>query len=147
MAMYPEDRVLVGVMPHPRDFLLAREQGWYRIPMGAIPPALAEADYIAFFFSARFKTMPSRVAFYAQRTGLELATRAQLLPAQSDHPRAEQIYYKLQFRALQAKHPPILNPRKQRFAFIATTWDRFSVATCLDDLFSTAEGFVVRRLT
>ena len=35
--MYPEDRVLVGVIRRQRDLRLARDEGWYRIPLAHWP--------------------------------------------------------------------------------------------------------------
>ena len=39
-------RVLVAVMNNQRDFQIAQEQGWYRIPVKRAPPRLG-ADYLS----------------------------------------------------------------------------------------------------
>ncbi len=39
--MHPEDRVLVALMNNERDFDLARDEGWYRIPTKHAPATLA----------------------------------------------------------------------------------------------------------
>lgn len=141
--MHPEDRVLVGVMTRKKDFEIARDQHWYRVPEGKAPKGLY-AEYVAFFFNGKFGTQKSGIHYYARRTGYELATRAQLLPEEVDHPRAQERYHKLQFGELHAKIPPILNPKKRRFSFIYTTWDRFVHAQRIDDLYSTADHLVDR---
>lgn len=141
--MHPEDRVLVGVINRKKDFLIAQEQHWYRIPYGKAPKGI-HAEYIAFFFSSAFGELNGSIHYYARKTGLELATRAELLPEESDHPRAAEVYHKLQFRELQAKVPPILNTSKRRLSFIYTTWDRFVHATTIDDLYSEADHLVDR---
>ncbi len=46
-------RVLVAVMNDPRDLQIAREQGWYRIPL-AHAPAQVGADYLAFYQTKAF---------------------------------------------------------------------------------------------
>ncbi|HLA42438.1 MAG TPA: hypothetical protein VJZ27_03320, partial [Aggregatilineales bacterium] len=81
----------------------------------------------------------------ARRTGIELVTRAQLLPDESDHRRAGERYHKLQFDILKAKVPPILNTSNRRLSFIYTTWDRFIHAEIIDDLYSEAD-FLVDRI-
>lgn len=142
--MHPEDRVLVGVMRRKKDFQIAREQHWYRIPKDKAPRHVSETRYLAFFFSGTFGDQGSGIHYYARQTGHELLTRLQLLPDEPDHEQAQQEYYKFQFRELLAKVPPILNPSKRRFSFIYTTWDRFVSAHTLDDLYSRADHLVDR---
>jgi hypothetical protein len=141
--MYPEDRVLIGVMSRQSDFELAKTQGWYRVPQAKAPKA-HQAAYVAFFFSKDFGPQNGGVYYYAALSGHELTTRADLLPGEAHHPKAKEAYYKLQFRELQAKLPPLLNPRKRRFAFIYSTWDRFVAAKSLEDLYSQADHLVDR---
>lgn len=142
--MYPEDRVLVGVMPHPRDLELAREQHWYRVPARRAPLGI-HAEYVAFYFTKAFgPDLRWAIHTYARRTGHELVRRADLLPDQPDHPRRDEHYYKLQLGPLKDKVPPIVSVRWRRVTFIQTTWDRFVAATEINDLFSTGGEFVDR---
>ena len=142
--MYPEDRVLVGVMPHPRDLAIAQEQHWYRIPQKRMPDGI-HAEYIAFYFTKAFdKDQRWAIHLYARRTGHELVRRADLLPDQPDHPRANERYYKIQLGPLKEKLPPIVSLRWRRITFIYTTWDRFITAEEINDLYSTDNQFVDR---
>jgi len=141
--MHPEDRVFIGVMNRKKDFLIAREQHWYRLPYGKAPRGIY-AEYIAFFFSRAFGEQNGAIHYYARRSGEELATRAQLLPDEADHKRAQEKYHKLQFEELKAKIPPITNTRKRRLTFIYTTWDRFINAATVDDLYSIEDHLVDR---
>ena len=141
--MYPEDRVLVAVMPNPRDLIIAREQHWYRIPQKKAPRGIY-AEYIAFYFTKAFGEMRWAVHFYARRLGHELVRRIDLLPDEPDHPRAYEPYFKIQLGPLQRKEPPILSSSWRRITFIHTTWDRFIVATDIRDLFSKDKKFVDR---
>jgi len=43
-VFHPADRVLVAVMNNRRDFEIARDEGWYRIPVKHAPPGTTEAD-------------------------------------------------------------------------------------------------------
>ncbi len=102
------------------------------------------AEYIAFFLSRAFKERNGGIYYYAERTGLELAYRKDLLPKEADHPRAEQVYYKVQLSGLIEKNPPVLNPTRRTIGFIYTTWDRFVQAQQISDLYSKADYFVDR---
>ena len=141
--MYPNDRVLVGVVNRKKDFRIACAEHWYRIPQKRMPRGI-HAEYIAFFLSGRaFREQAGGVACFARITGLELVTRRELLP--DEDKRAQDIYYKVQFRQLIAKDPPILNTSKRTVSFIRTTWDRFVSADAISDLYRTADGYVNRR--
>ena len=141
--MYPEDRVLVGVINRQRDLEKAQIEHWYRVPQGQAKKGI-HAEYIALFLSGAFGEMNSGIHFYARRTGIELARRRDLLPEELRHPRADNLYYKLQLGELHPKVPPVLNQPPRRFAFIYTTWDRFDEARVLADLYSEADHFVDR---
>ncbi len=142
--MYPEDRVLVGVMPHPHDLEIARTQNWYRVPVRSAPQGI-HAEYVAFYFTKKFDPqLRWAIHFYARRTGHELVRRIDLLPDQPDHPRADDTYYKLQLGPLKQKLPPIVSLRWRRITFIQTTWDRFQAAREVNDLFRSDNIFVDR---
>ncbi len=142
--MYPEDRVLVGVMPDPRDLEIAREKQWYRIPARQLPDGI-HAEYLAFYFTKRFpETLRWAIHFYARRTGHELVRRVELLPDEPKHPRANDLYYLIQLGPLRTKIPPIVSRRWRRITFINTTWDRFVTATEVNDLFRSDNTLVDR---
>ena len=141
--MYPEDRVLVGVIRRKRDLEKARDEHWYRVPQGKAPKGV-HAEYVAFYLSRAFGEENGGIRYYARRTGVELAQRRELLPEEANHARADHWYHKLQLGELRRKDPPILNPTKRPVAFIYTTWDRFVQARVLADLYSKADYFVDR---
>ncbi|MGF1506379.1 MAG: hypothetical protein ACFB51_14795 [Anaerolineae bacterium] len=135
--MYPDDRVLVGVMPNPDDLTRAMQQHWYRVPVEKAPKGI-HAEYIAFYFTRHFpEDLRWGIHYYARRTGHELARRVELLPDEPDHPRAQQMYFKVQLGTLKRKSPPIVSQTWRRITFIHTTWDRFVAARVVSDLFST----------
>ncbi|MBK8026368.1 MAG: hypothetical protein IPK19_34510 [Chloroflexi bacterium] len=144
--MYPEDVVLVGVINHPRDLAYARDEHWYRIPVDRIKRDLSTEpiDYLAFFLSRRFGDQNGTIPYFAVRTGIELATRADLIPHESEHPRADDRYYRMAIGNLQQKRPPIANPTHRAIAFVYTTWDRFFAAETIADLYSESDRFVER---
>lgn len=142
--MFPEDRVLVGVIKRKRDLNTARNAHWYRIPQNQMPRGI-HAEYVAFFLSGKvFKEQSGGIHYFAHRAGLELAYRRDLLPDEPNHPRANQAYYKIQLDELVEKVPPVLNPSRRPISFIYTTWDRFVHAQEIKDLYSQADYFVDR---
>ena len=141
--MYPEDRVLVAYVPSPADFEIVQREGWYRIPQRFAPKGL-HAEYIAFYFGSKFGAEKWAIHYYARSAGHELARRRDLLPNQPDHPRADNIYYKIQLAPLQKLAQPIVSLRWRRVTFIHTTWDRFRDATEINDLFIEGGPYVDR---
>lgn len=142
--MYPEDRVLVAVIKTKRDLKFAQDAHWYRIPQGKMSRGVND-EYLAFFLSGKvFGEQSSTIAYYARRKGVELAYRRDLIPAQANHPRANDVYYRVELDTLQIKSPPITNPQNRVISFIQTTWDRFVSAREIADLYSTADHFVDR---
>lgn len=131
--MNPEDIVLIAVMNNRRDFEIARVLGWYRIPVKSAPKTV-EADWIAFYQTAKFGDERWAIHYYAEIRGHELATRAELLRTQPDHPRAHETYFKIQIGPLQRLARPIPSRRWRRFTFLYTTGAHLLTATELNDL-------------
>ena len=141
--MYPEDRVLVAVMTSPRDLHLARAEGWYRIPQKRMPQGVL-AEYLAFYFNRSFGDQKWAIHYYCQVVGHELVSRRELFPAEMDHPRADERYFKVQIGPLRQLDRPIVSLRWRRISFIHTTWDRFVDASEINDLYVEGEPYVDR---
>ncbi|MCI0579097.1 MAG: hypothetical protein L0332_16460 [Chloroflexi bacterium] len=141
--MYPEDRVLVTYVPSLADFAVIQEEGWYRIPQRHAPKGL-HAEYFAFYFGHNFGDLKWAIHYYAPQVGHELATRLDLFPDQPDHPRAQELYYKVQLGPLQRLAEPIVSLRWRRITFMHTTWDRFQDAREINDLFVEGGEYVDR---
>ncbi len=141
--MYPEDRVLVAILGSPRDFAFARDQGWYRIPQKRAPKGV-HAEYLAFYFNRSFGNQKWAIHYYGKKLGHELVRRRDLIPDEPDHPRAGELYYKIQLDSLERLDRPIVSLRWRRISFIHTTWDRFTDAAEINDLFVEGESYVDR---
>lgn len=139
------DRVLVGVIKTKRDVKFLLEQQWYRIPQGKAEKGI-DADFLAFFISkSAAKPDDSGIYYYAERLGMELVRRVDLILNQPTHARANDIYHKIQLGEIQRKEPPIVNkPNGHSFSFIYTTGDRFLQAVHIRDLYSKADYLVDR---
>lgn len=125
--------VLVAVLTRPRDLQIAREKGWYRIPVRHAPRRLA-AEYLAFYLTGAFGEERWTVRYYAPVRRYHLVTRAELLPEEPDHPRAQDLYYKVEIGPLQELPHPIPSRRLRRITFIMTDLDRLLAAHEINDL-------------
>jgi hypothetical protein len=141
---YPSDRVLVAIMNSRRDFAIARDEGWYRIPKKHAPVSTTEATVLAFYFTKAFVDQKWSIHYYAPVEGHELVRRHDLFPRQYDHPRSDEPYYKLQLGPLKELEAPIPSLRWRRVTFIESTWDRFIAAEEINDLYASgADGLYV----
>ncbi|MEZ4666727.1 MAG: hypothetical protein R3E39_02190 [Anaerolineae bacterium] len=141
--MYPEDRVLVGVINRKRDLECVLNDHWYRIPQDQMPKGV-NAEYLGFFLSRAFGERNGGIYYFAERKGIELLQRKVLLPDELNHRHAERNYYKVQLGKVREKSPPVLNDSRRAISFIYTTWDRFVRASRIKDLYSKEDYFVDR---
>lgn len=133
--MNPDDIVLVALLNTPRDYEIVARERWYRIPAHKAPKYFSNAQYVAFYLPRAFGERKWTIDTYASVRGYELVRRRDLLPAESDHPRADEPYLKLQLGPLQKREPPIRSKRGRRILFVWTTWEKFTNAVELNDLF------------
>ncbi|MGB2963069.1 MAG: hypothetical protein WBB69_03700 [Anaerolineales bacterium] len=129
----PSALILVAIVPTPADLQVARVLGWYRIPIRTAPRIL-NVDFLAFYQPASFAERKWRIEFLAPVLGHELTTRVELLRDQTDHPRAEDDYYKVQLGPVQQLTHPIRAGEWKRFTFLYTTGDYLQRARKLTDL-------------
>ncbi len=136
MSEFPSSTalILVAVVTEPRDLEIARLLGWYRIPLRHAPKVVS-VDYLAFYQTGGFgEAHRWQVETIAAVRGHEMATRAELLRGEPDHPRAQEEYYKIQLGPLQTLPRPILAEKWHRFTFLYTTGELLENAHSLTDL-------------
>jgi hypothetical protein len=129
----PTDLILVCVLPGPRDLEIARLLGWYRIPFRTAPKVVA-VDALAFYQPGTFGESGGRIELLAPVRGHELATRAELLRDEPDHPHAREEYYKIQLGPLERLPHPIMADKWRRLTFLYTTGEYLLKAQSLNDL-------------
>jgi hypothetical protein len=127
------DLVLVCLMPAPRDMEIARLLGWYRIPLRTAPKVVA-VDYLAFYQPGSFAERGGQIEYVAPVRGHELATRAELLKDEADHPRANEEYFKVQIGPLERLSRPIVAEKWRRLTFLYTTGEYLLNAQTLNNL-------------
>lgn len=134
-------RVLVCLINDPSDLEIARWDHWYRIPVKHAPADYL-ADYLAFYLTSAFGDEKWAVHEYAEVRGHELVRRVDLFPDQPDHPRANDLYYKMQLGPLNRLSRPIPSTKWRRLTFIQTTGDRFLNALDINELVDAGAGSV-----
>jgi hypothetical protein len=130
----PEDRVLVCVVNRKRDLRHLLDERWYRVPVEQMPDGI-QAEILAFYVSKSIEFSAGAVRYYAVVRGVELTYRRWLLPEESTHPRADNVYYRVALAEIIPKNPPVFNPLSYRIHFIRTTWTCFSNSTNIQDFY------------
>ena len=127
--------VLVAVVNQPEDLRRAASDGWYRIPQRRAPRRIG-ADFLAFYQTGAFqpKEESHTVTWFAPVQRYRLLTRAELLPDEADHPRAQDYYFRIDIGPLQRLDHPIPATTFRRVTFIHTTLERLLRAEDITDL-------------
>lgn len=152
-SVSPSEQVLVAVMNNRKDFLLAQDAHWYRIPVKSAPRCI-NAQRIAFYQTLKFGSEGLAIHWWAEVIRRVRVKRRDLFPEEADHPRADEEYWKLELGALQRLSEPIISHRPRRIIFIGTTWAKFQRAREINDLYHESpleddlwEQFKMERLT
>jgi len=132
--MESQSYVLVAIMNNPRDFAIARDQHWYRIPVRSRPKRWPP-EYLAFYQTKVFEAERYAIHWYARVTDIEIVRRSELLPEENNHPKATYLYYKINLESLHRLPRPILSRRWRRIVFIPTTWGKLISAAEINDLY------------
>jgi len=128
------DRVLVAVVPRPRDLEIARNEGWYRIPVQRAPNQVG-ADYLAFYLTGRFSPeLRHRVTYYAPIRAYRLVPRVALFPDEADHPHAQEHYFKIEIGPLLQLERPVISEKLRRITFISTSLEQLLNARDIREL-------------
>jgi REase_MTES_1575 len=122
--------VLVAMLPERKDWAILHEQLWYRIRKLSSTPDMIKngfAEYIAFYHTAKFTSdLKFKVVKYAKIKRIITTSRRQLFPEESpSHPKANQLYYKIEFDELLTLPQPIVSRRGHRITFVPTTKEKF----------------------
>ena len=128
------DLILIAVMPKPKDLEIARLLGWYRIPLKNAPKVIS-VDYLAFYQPSSFgESHRWKIEYIAQMQGHELTTRNALFKEESNHPRANEEYFKIQLGNLTKLPSPISADHWRRITFLYTTGGLLMRAKTIRDM-------------
>jgi very-short-patch-repair endonuclease len=130
--------VLVAIVNSRADFDIARELGWYRIPVSSVEKWLRgrwPPRWLAFYQPKVFGDEAYAVKYYAEVLDLREVLRRDLFPDRADDPKADWPYCQILLGPLKELARPIPSKRLRRIVFIATTWDKLACAEEINDLF------------
>ncbi len=128
--------VLVAVMRDRADWARLLAEGWYRVPARRAPPQMA-ADYLAFYHTAAFPAEKWSIRYYAAVRGVRVVRRRDLLPAEAEHPRAGDAYFRFDLGPVLTLERPVFSRRLRRVTFIHTTLERLQTAGDVSELWIT----------
>src|SRR3989338_11429120 len=111
--------VLVAVLKSARDLEILRREHWYRIPLLHLPKR--RFRYLAFYEPTRLAGTGGQIRYYAKVKARYTRRRVQLLPDESNHPRAADPYRRIRVGRIQKLRPPIRNTTPRRVSFGFTT--------------------------
>ena len=88
-----EKIVLVGALKDRRDLEILFKEKWYRIPVIYAPKR--QFNYLAFYQPVSFDRKGKQIQYFARVLGYQIIKRKNLLPAELNHPRAEDDYFQV----------------------------------------------------
>lgn len=126
--------VLVAILNDKADFGIVRERGWYRIPVDKAPKHWPP-KWLAFYQTRVFENEAFSVNYYGQVRDIRRVQRHELFPNELPNPKTNRWYYQVHMHSLERLPAPIYSRRLRRVVFIPTTWQKFSQASEINDLF------------
>lgn len=125
-------------MNNQRDFAIAQERHWYRIPVKSAPRIIKEGDakLISFYHTKAFEKEKFTIKWFGEIKNVAVVKRKELFPKETLDPKAENDYFKIEFSPLQELPIPIISLRGRRILFIPTTEDKFFAAKEINFLFN-----------
>ena len=139
MSRRPPNDTLVALFKDKADFLLARDEGWYRIPTSSRVPSMIEDGtlrYISFYFKKSFGDWKYSIRHIAPVTGIGVVKRRVLFPDETPNGKSDKTYYKISFGPLQDLPKPVVSHRGRQLLFIPTTLDKLQNADEINDIFA-----------
>lgn len=131
--------MLVAILNNPKDFAIARDQQWYRIPVSSAHKWLKDCwppQWLAFYQTKVFGPEAFAITYCCEVLQVREVFRWQLFPEQPHNEKSMERYYQLMLAPLQRLPQPIISRRWRRIVFIPTTWRKFINAREINDLFN-----------
>jgi very-short-patch-repair endonuclease len=133
------DDVLVAILNNLRDFAIACDAHWYRIPISSFDRWLKRGwppQWLAFYQTKIFGNEGYAINYYAQVLDVHQRYRHELFPDEIPNEKTNRRYYQLIIGPLLRRDPPIFSRQLRRIVFITTTWQKFSTALEINDLYA-----------
>jgi len=128
--------VLVGVLRNKRDLDILLTENWYRIPVAYAPRR--QFNYLAFYQPALFGRQGKRIRYYACVLNYQITKRSDLLPDESNHPKAHDYYFRVRVGKIKKLPRPIRNIIPRRVSFGFTTLNHLLKSKSILQLYNVA---------
>ncbi|MBI3911153.1 MAG: DUF559 domain-containing protein [Armatimonadetes bacterium] len=126
--------VLVAILNNLADFGILHDHLWYRVPVASAPKPWPP-KWLAFYLTKAFGALAHTVHYFGPVREIRHVRRRDLFPNEIDSPKADREYYQVRLHHLESLQQPIPSPRWRRIVFIPTTWQKFTRAAEINDLF------------
>ena len=136
--MSSRGEVLVAILNDPLDFAILREQQWYRIPVSSVTRWLYNSwppKWLSFYHTKVFGDEAYSIHFYTRVKKIKKAYRWELFPDEGLNENSNRHYYQIFVQPIQRLPKPISSRRWRRIVFIPTTWQKFTGAEEINDLY------------
>lgn len=136
--MSKRGEVLVAIINNKLDFAILREKLWYRIPTSSVKKWLKEQwhpKWLAFYQTSALEAEKHAVNYFAEVLNIRRVRRSQLFPDEPQDEKSNKYYYQIFFKSIQKLPKPIYSRRSRRIIFIPTTWEKFTTAIEVNDLY------------
>jgi very-short-patch-repair endonuclease len=138
MIMAKRGEVLIAILNDPLDFAVLREKSWYRVPITSAEKWLQDRwppRWVAFYQTKIFGEEAYAVNYFAQVLDIQKAYRWELFPDDPRDSKSNKRYYQILLKPIQRLPRPIFSRRFRRIVFIPTTWEKFTGASEINDLY------------
>ncbi len=126
--------VLVAIMNDPADFTIAQDKHRYRIPVDSTPKRWPP-QWLAFYQTKIFGDEAYSMRYYTRVNAIKTVARRKLFPDEPKNPKSKRVYHQLLLGSLECLSAPIFSRRFRRIVFIPTTWEKFTQAVEINDLY------------
>lgn len=133
-----QNDTLIAIMNKKKDFLIAKDKCWYRIPVYTAPKIIKEnkLKYISFFHTKAFEKLKYSIAYYGKVIKITKVRRWALFPNEINNRDSNKEYYKVEFEPLRKLAKPIISDIPRRWLFVPTTSFKLHNATTINDVFN-----------
>lgn len=136
--MSKRGEVLVAIINNKLDFAILRDKLWYRIPTSSVKKWLKEQwhpKWLAFYQTSALGAEKHAVNYFGEVLNIRRVRRSQLFPDEPQDEKSNRYYYQIFFKSIQKLPKPIYSRRSRRIIFIPTTWEKFTTAIEVNDLY------------
>jgi very-short-patch-repair endonuclease len=128
--------LLVAILKRKSSLNILKDEGWYHIPVAKAPKRWPPKT-LAFYQGKLYGSEEAcKIRYFGEVSQIDTVKRKELF---SDDKRnkhkAEDLYYRLMLKSLEERPQPIFSYRPRIVVFIPTTWEKFTLAEQINDLY------------